>query len=141
MELGIGQNWLGDLVDAEATLNAAVSLGRFRDLPVVAAVAASHLAFTEYMAGRERACVQVATEALDTLAALTWRTPFTEERARLALLLAELVDLPLSGRDADPFPGAASRCTRPTCPRSSGCACATRASSSWRDRWRQPNRR
>ena len=96
VELGICQNWLGDLVAAEATLNAAVSLGRFRDLPVVAAAAASHLAFTEYMAGRERACVQVATEALDTLAALTWRTPFTEERARLALLLARLVDLPLS---------------------------------------------
>ena len=105
VELGICQNWLGDLVAAEATLNAAVSLGRFRDLPVVAASAASHLAFTEYMAGREQACVQVATEALDTLATLTWRTPFTEERARLALLLARLVDLPLAGREPTPSPG------------------------------------
>ncbi len=114
VELGICQNWLGDLVAAEATLNAAVSLGRFRDLPVVAAAAASHLAFTEYMAGRERACVQVATEALDTLAALTWRTPFTEERARLALLLARLVDLPLSGREPTPSPGpVAGACGRP----------------------------
>ena len=71
VELGIAQNWLGELADAEASLTAAVTLGRFRDLPVVAAAAASHLAFTEYMSGRERACVQVATEALDTLAAVT----------------------------------------------------------------------
>ena len=106
MELGIGQNWLGELADAEMSLTAAVTLGRFRDLPVVAAAAASHLAFTEYMAGRERACVQVATDALDTLAAVPWRSPFTEDRARLSLLLAQLVDLPGSGAQDAPTAGA-----------------------------------
>ena len=94
VQLGIGQNWLGDLDGAEASLTAAAGLGRFRNLPVLAAVAGSHLAFTEYMAGREHTCVQFATEALDTLRAQPSRTPFAEARARLALLLGALADVP-----------------------------------------------
>ena len=67
-------------VGSETSATAA-SLGRYRNLPVLAAVAASHLAFTEYMAGRERTCVQVAADALETLHPQPSRTPFAEARA------------------------------------------------------------
>jgi LuxR family maltose regulon positive regulatory protein len=55
----------------------------------------SHLAFTQFMAGREHTCVQVATEALSMLGTTDrWRTPFAPSRAGLALLLGGLVDVP-----------------------------------------------
>jgi DNA-binding CsgD family transcriptional regulator len=102
-ELGATQNWLGDLTRAEANLSAAVATCRSRHLPALAAEATSHLAFTEYMAGKERAAVQVATEALATLGeGLPWRPRFAAHRASLVLLLAGLVDLPLPDAPIDP---------------------------------------
>ena len=95
-ELGIGQNWLGHLAAAELNLTTAVGVAGSRGLPGLAAVAASHLAFTEYMAGRERGC---ATVADDVLALIPPEPPahasFVRHRAELARLLAGLVDVPL----------------------------------------------
>jgi DNA-binding CsgD family transcriptional regulator len=94
-ELGISRNWLGELAAAELHLTAAVGVARSRDLPGLAAVAGSHLAFTEYMAGREHGCAAVAGEVM----ALVPPGPplpaaFARDRAELARLLAALVDLP-----------------------------------------------
>lgn len=94
-ELGITQNWTGDLARAEAHLVAAVDLCRTRDLRGLAAAATSHLALTQYLAGRESACTRVATEALDELARHpTWRPRFTAARASLARFLSDVVSLP-----------------------------------------------
>lgn len=94
-ELGSIQNWTGDLAQAEVNLTRAIELCRLRGLTPLAATATSHLACTQLMAGRERAAVEVATEALSLLgAALPLRPPFVGTRATLALLLGGLVDLP-----------------------------------------------
>lgn len=94
-ELGILQNWIGELTQAEANLTRAIELCRLRGLTSLAATATSHLACTQLMAGRERAAVEVATEALSLLAvALPSHPPLVGTRATLALLLGGLVDLP-----------------------------------------------
>ncbi|WP_244929913.1 LuxR C-terminal-related transcriptional regulator [Nocardioides sp. W7] len=117
-ELGITRNWTGDLAGAESSLAAAIDLCRSRDLPALAAEATSHLAMTEYLAGRERACAQVATEALGLLGEpLPWRPRFAAARSSLALLLAGLVDLPWPSAPILPVPEptpvhAADLCTR-----------------------------
>ena len=66
-ELAITQNWLGDLAEAEVNLTTTIGLCRTRSLPALAILAMTHLAFTEFMQGRERACRDVATEALELL--------------------------------------------------------------------------
>lgn len=97
-ELGIAQNWIGELAHAEATFTRAISLSRTQQLYALATSAMTHLAFTEYLAGRERACVEVATEALASLGAPEmWPMRFAGSRAFLALLLGTLVDVPWSG--------------------------------------------
>jgi ATP/maltotriose-dependent transcriptional regulator MalT len=118
VELGITQNWLGDLVQAEVNLTAVIGMCRTRNLPALAANATSHLAFTLYMAGKERACVHVATEALGMLGSQPlWRPRFAAHRASLALLLGGLVDPPWPTAPieppAEPTPvHAADLCTR-----------------------------
>jgi LuxR family transcriptional regulator, maltose regulon positive regulatory protein len=104
MELGSTQNWLGDLAEAEVNLTAAAGLARHR-APGLAAEATSHLAMTQYMLGRERACVELATEALAILnEALPWRPRFTGTRATLAILLSGLVDVPWPTEEIEPVP-------------------------------------
>lgn len=94
-ELGIAQNWLGELADAEASFSIAVGLAQSQGLPTLGVSAMSHLAFTQFMAGREHTCVEVATEALSMLGtAEVWRMRNAPSRAGLALLLGGLVDLP-----------------------------------------------
>jgi LuxR family transcriptional regulator, maltose regulon positive regulatory protein len=94
-QLGATQNWVGELVEAEASLTVAIGLARTRGHSYLAAAAMSFLAFTEYMAGRERACVEVATESLGMAdPTADPRSGFTSARAALALLLGGLVDLP-----------------------------------------------
>lgn len=117
-ELGITQNWTGDLVRAQADLSTAIGLCRSRELPVLAISAATHLAMTEYMAGRERSGRQVATEAVGMLGdALPWRPRFACDRAGLVLLLTELVDVPWTQEpidvpDTPPPAHTADLCTR-----------------------------
>jgi LuxR family transcriptional regulator, maltose regulon positive regulatory protein len=94
-ELGISQNWLGDLADAEVNLTTAIALSRVRNLTALAISALSHLAFTEYMQGHERGCAELAQEALEELNGdLTRQPKHTATRAKVALLLATLSDLP-----------------------------------------------
>ena len=96
-ELAITQNWLGDLAEAEVNFTTTIGLCRTRSLPALAICAMTHLAFTQYMQGRERACSEVATEALGLLDDdLPWRRYFAPTRARVALELASWCDLPLS---------------------------------------------
>jgi len=93
-ELGAAQNWLGELNGAEISLTTAVRLARTRDLPALVTVALSHLAFTQFLLGRERACVQVANEAFESLLAQRWEPVVARTRARIAHHLASLCDLP-----------------------------------------------
>lgn len=94
-DLGAAQNWLGDLAEAEANLTLAVGLSRSRGLDTFAINSLTHLALTEFMAGREHACVELAREALTLAGTHTGaRLRFTPYRASLGLLLGQLVDLP-----------------------------------------------
>lgn len=93
-ELAVSQNWLGDLDGASATLARALQLSRSRDLPALTALALSHVAFTEFMQGRESACIEVADEVIATLEELPMVAPYSTHRARLVRELASFVDLP-----------------------------------------------
>lgn len=117
VELGITQSWSGDVTAAEANLTAAVTLARQRGLPALRAEATSHLALTQYMAGREQACVRTASEALSLLGGdLAGPARYAGQRATLALLLASMVDLsgPAMTLDLPPAGGthAADLCTQ-----------------------------
>jgi LuxR family transcriptional regulator, maltose regulon positive regulatory protein len=93
-ELGITQSWLGDLAEAQVNLTTTISLCSTRDLTALALRAMTHLAFTHYMQGRERACTEVAQEALDLLTEdLPWRH-YARTRATVAFQLGSLCDLP-----------------------------------------------
>ncbi|MFI9485870.1 LuxR C-terminal-related transcriptional regulator [Promicromonospora sp. NPDC052451] len=94
-ELGVLQNWLGELTEAETNLTLAVSLSRSQGLAPLGTCALSHLAFTQYMRGRESACTELATEVLDTTGAPETRGgQVVAARAGLAQLLARLLDVP-----------------------------------------------
>lgn len=102
-ELGVAQNWLGELADAEASLSIAVGLAQAQGQPALVVSALSHLAFTQFMAGREHTCVEVATEALSRLeSADEYRARNSPSRAALALLLSGLVDLPWPSEPIEP---------------------------------------
>jgi LuxR family transcriptional regulator, maltose regulon positive regulatory protein len=94
-ELAVTQNWTGDLDTAEENLAAAVRLSRTHDLSLLTVVALSHLAFTEYMRGRESAAAEVADQTLALIAERDLDAPYSIGRARLARQLAELSGLPL----------------------------------------------
>lgn len=94
-ELGVTQNWIGDLDAAEETLSLSVQLSRTHDLPQITAVSLSHLAFTEYLRGRESAAIEVAEEAMALLEARGIEAPYTLGRAQLVHRLARLNGLPL----------------------------------------------
>ncbi|HCB02893.1 MAG TPA: hypothetical protein DEQ43_01275 [Nocardioides bacterium] len=108
-ELGVAQNWLGELAEAEASLSVAVGLAQSQGLPTMAVSAMSHLAFTQFMAGREQICVEVATETLSMIGtAEDWRSINSPSRAGLALLLGGLVDVPWPDEPIGP-PGDGTR--------------------------------
>jgi ATP/maltotriose-dependent transcriptional regulator MalT len=93
-ELGVAQSWLGDLAEAGANLTLAVGQSRNRGLQELATDGLAHLALTEYVAGREHACVELASEALAPGTDPAAGPRFATHRAALARLLGELVDLP-----------------------------------------------
>lgn len=94
-ELGVAQNWLGELTEAETSLTLAVSLSHSQGLPALGMCALSHLAFTQYMRGRESACIELATDVLVAAGAPgARRLRFVAARASLAQLLARLLDVP-----------------------------------------------
>ncbi|SFC57470.1 ATP-, maltotriose-and DNA-dependent transcriptional regulator MalT [Nocardioides terrae] len=88
-ELGIAQNWLGRLSDAEAHLTATIGSAQAQGVPALVASAMSHLAFTELMQGREHASARVATEALTLMGdANRWRAGAAPSRATATLTIA-----------------------------------------------------
>jgi len=96
-ELGVAQNWLGELSEAEGSLTLALALARSEGLFALAASCMSHLALTQLMSGREHAAVEVATEALGMLGSEdVWRMEFAPTRAALSLFLGGIVDVPWS---------------------------------------------
>ena len=99
-ELAVSENWLGHLDDAAANLSAVLQASRSRENHALTSYALSHLAFTEFMAGRESTAIGVADEVL---ALGDEVTPFSRGRARLVRELALLADVPASdfGRDVD----------------------------------------
>ncbi|MFI2489036.1 LuxR C-terminal-related transcriptional regulator [Promicromonospora kroppenstedtii] len=100
--LGVAQNWLGELTDAEGSLTLAVGLSRNQGLPSLGTCALSHLALTQYMRGRESACAELATEVLDATNASGARwSRYVVARAALARELAGMTDLTA---DPDPDP-------------------------------------
>lgn len=106
-ELGVAQNWLGELTDAEASLTLAVSHSHSQGLAPLGTCALSHLALTQYMRGRESACIELADEVLVAARAPgAAKVRFVEARANLARLLARLLDVPTPTElTVDPFPG------------------------------------
>ncbi len=90
----------------------------------------SHLALTQYMQGRERACAEVAQEVLELLREdLAWMPRYATTRATVALQLATLCDLPWKTIESVPTDGeVAVHAGRPRA-RGSGCGCGTPA---WR---------
>jgi LuxR family transcriptional regulator, maltose regulon positive regulatory protein len=95
-ELAVTQTWTGDLAAAEDNLGAAIRLSRTHDLPVLAVVALSHLALTQYLRGHERSAVEVAEQVLALAAERGLDAPYSRGRAHLARQLAVLSDLPLT---------------------------------------------
>jgi LuxR family maltose regulon positive regulatory protein len=94
-ELAVTQNWTGDLDEAEIHLGAVLGLCRSRPLPALRTSALSHLALTQYMQGRERAGVEVATVTLAALGESRARHDrFSSPRASLALQLGRLSEPP-----------------------------------------------
>src|SRR3954452_15381420 len=67
VSLGATQGYIGELDAAISNLQSALGLCRSFELPALAASAMTHLAMAEYMAGRESAAVEVATEAFSLL--------------------------------------------------------------------------
>lgn len=102
-QLGVVQNWIGDLTSAQKSLVAASQLSRTRGLGQLVAAAMSHLAFNEYMSGREHSCASVARSGLDLAARSTDpRRTLTSSRSQLALLLGTMADIPfVSGLSPD----------------------------------------
>jgi LuxR family transcriptional regulator, maltose regulon positive regulatory protein len=94
-QLGVAQNWAGDLAEAETNLTLAIGQSRNRGLEAFAVTALTHLALTEYMAGREHACMGLASEALATLEAERHDgVDGASARADLALTLGQVIDVP-----------------------------------------------
>jgi DNA-binding CsgD family transcriptional regulator len=110
-ELAVALNWTGELDEAESMFTLAVALCRNQGLPALAASCMSHLALTEFMAGREHAATEVGIEALAMLGGEdVWRMEFAPSRAALAIFLGGLVDpvVPLEPLDV-PYSGPGSR--------------------------------
>jgi LuxR family transcriptional regulator, maltose regulon positive regulatory protein len=100
-ELGVTQSWLGDLAEAEVNLTTTIGMCRNRNLTALATDVVAHLAFTRYMQGNERACAEVAHEALDQLRdGRRGRAGYAATRATVALQLATLCDLPWKTSDS-----------------------------------------
>jgi DNA-binding CsgD family transcriptional regulator len=97
LELGVAENWLGQLASAEQHLSEAVLACRGHGLETVAVEAQSHLALTQLMTGRERAGRDLAREVLDActadgLGAAVLES--TRQRAEMVTELVEMVSLP-----------------------------------------------
>ena len=104
LELGAAENWLGDLGDAERHLGESIMVARAEGLDQVIVEARSHLALNQFMAGRERACDELAREALERCDEDPSHPAATRARAQVAQRLARLHTLPWPAPDTDDLP-------------------------------------
>lgn len=95
LELGVAENWLGRLADAEDHLSDAVLISRAEGLTATTAEALSHLALTQFMLGREQACLDLADETLAVIEANPDMVATMRPRAELARILVWFETLPL----------------------------------------------
>ena len=102
LELGVAENWLGRLTDAEEHLSDAVLVSRSEELTATMAEALSHLALTHFMLGREQPSLSLATQTLALLEAHPGTVASTRARAQLVQMLVwfETFPLALQGQDA-----------------------------------------
>ena len=102
VELGVAENWLGRLSHAEEHLSDAVLVSRSEDLAATTAEALSHLALTQFMLGREQACLNLADETLAAVEAHPGTGAATRSRAQLVQMLVwfQAFPLPFPGQDA-----------------------------------------
>jgi LuxR family transcriptional regulator, maltose regulon positive regulatory protein len=108
--LGKTQGWLGELDEGRSNLVTTIALCRSYQLTALVASAMTHLALIEYMAGHERAAVEVATEAFSLVGDQGlggWQ--FSGSRAGLALFLSSAAALPWTTTPASPPFGATGR--------------------------------
>lgn len=89
LEMGVAENWLGLLADAEEHLAEAIVVGGATGLDGLVAEAYSHLALTHYMVGRDAACLDVA----DRVLAADQGTPAPPDAVARALIAREVVEL------------------------------------------------
>ena len=94
LELGVAENWLGELAAAEQHLGECLLVSRSEDLVAVTAEALSHLALTQLMAGREQACLELAAESLALAASDPARADGDPGTRALATRLVDLQSLP-----------------------------------------------
>jgi DNA-binding CsgD family transcriptional regulator len=92
LELGVAENWLGDLTAAELHLSEAVVTSRSHGLETVSLEALSHLALTHFMAGRERPAHDLALEVLAACVSGDHDGQVLEPSRRRAELARQLVD-------------------------------------------------
>ena len=101
LEIGVAENWLGLLADAEGHLGEAVVIGRGTGLDGLVAEAFSHLALTQFMLGRDTACLDLTDRVL--AADARDRVPADAlARAETARELVELGALPFADVVAAP---------------------------------------
>lgn len=95
LEVGVAENWMGRLADAEEHLSEALLLSRAEGLSATVAETMSHLALTQFMLGREQACHDLAEESLALVERHPRMAPSTRSRAELARMLVWFETFPL----------------------------------------------
>jgi LuxR family maltose regulon positive regulatory protein len=103
LEMGVAENWLGLLAEAEEHLGEAIVIGRASGLDGLVAEAFSHLALTQFMLGRNAACLDAAGHVLVADEGAV-ATADAVARAAVARELVELGALPFG--EVSTVPGA-----------------------------------
>ncbi|PKH40931.1 hypothetical protein CXG46_10735 [Nocardioides alpinus] len=111
LQVGVAENWLGRLRDAEAHLSEAVTVGRAEGLVATTAEALTHLALTQVMLGREQAALELAEEAIDLVEQHPGTSHVARTRADLVRMLVWFGTHPLT-----PAPGRKRDAGRATYP-------------------------
>src|SRR5689334_21773066 len=88
LDLGVAETWLGDLAAAEVNLSAALMASRAHDLPLLTVEVLTHLAVTQYLMGRERACLALTDEARALTSEHGWLPPGTVGRGTIVAEIA-----------------------------------------------------
>ncbi|WP_247092542.1 LuxR C-terminal-related transcriptional regulator [Ornithinimicrobium sp. F0845] len=101
LEMGVIENWAGDLKHAEEHLNRAVLECQAAQLDSLAHEARSHLALTEFMASRDRAAHDLAEQVLSGVALTGEPDSPVAARAEVVRALVRLQSLPRPDADGE----------------------------------------